>query len=199
MLGASEIPFADAYPKPKALTADGLKRIEQAFVDAVERCKQIGCKFTSKFLTEKHNRLICMKVDFIQLHFAHGYLVHTFLSPLSNNRTDSYGGPALANRTRFPLRLAKACRDVWAGPLIVRISASDWADELGPEGSEEDGWNWWGVKQSTIFAGELEKLGVDVVDVSSGGLWAKQKIELKPGYQVCVFSTYPTSRRAHSV
>jgi 2,4-dienoyl-CoA reductase-like NADH-dependent reductase (Old Yellow Enzyme family) len=67
---------------------------------------------------------------------------------------------------------------------MVRISASDWAQELGDEGSEETGWKWWGIEQSKIFVGELEKLGVDMVDVSSGGQYEKQNIDIRPGYQV---------------
>lgn len=110
------------------------------------------------------------------------------LSPLSNVRSDDYGG-SLENRLRWPLRVAKLCREAWADkPLFVRISASDWADELGPEKGADGLWKWWGVEQSKTFVGELEKIGIDLVDVSSGGLWVKQKITLGPGYQVKIRS-----------
>lgn len=122
-------------------------------------------------------------VDFIEIHAAHGYLFHSFVSPLSNVRDDEFGGQPLENRMRFPLRIIKACRKAWpTNPLFVRISASDWAE--GPE--QSDGlWQQWGIEQSKVFVGELMKLGVDLVDCSSGGNWAKQNIPLKHGYQVC--------------
>ena len=121
-------------------------------------------------------------VDFIEIHGAHGYLLHSFYSPLSNTRTDAYGGQQLANRLAFPLRLIKSCRAAWPDkPLFVRISATDWA--RGPE-QEGGKWKQWGIEQSKIFVGELVKLGVDLVDCSSGGNWVKQVIDVKPGYQV---------------
>lgn len=124
-------------------------------------------------------------VDFIELHFAHGYLLHSFLSPLSNVRNDKWGGEPLENRFRWPLRVAKLCRDEWSDrPLFVRISASDWAEAVGPEKSSNGEWKWWGIDQSKLFVGELKKIGIDLVDVSSGGLWEKQAIKVGPGYQV---------------
>ena len=84
--------------------------------------------------------------------------------------------------------MTELARKAWPDkPLFVRISASDWAQELGPEKSPDGKWNWWGIEQSVILAGELEKLGVDLIDVSSGGNYSKQKISVGPGYQVsCV-------------
>ncbi|EEB98346.1 hypothetical protein MPER_02161, partial [Moniliophthora perniciosa FA553] len=82
---------------------------------------------------------------------------------------------------RWPLRLISRCRSAWKKPLFVRISASDWAE--GPEKNDDGTWAQWGIEQSTIFAGEMEKIGVDLVDVSSAGNWFKQKIAVKPRYQ----------------
>lgn len=122
-------------------------------------------------------------VDFVEIHGAHGYLIHSFLSPLSNTRSDAYGGQSFENRTRFFLRVVKAIRAVWAEkPLFVRISASDWAE--GPEKDSAGKWLQWGIEQSILLTGELKKLGVDLIDVSSGGNWAAQKIPVVPGYQV---------------
>lgn len=122
-------------------------------------------------------------VDFIEIHAAHGYLFHSFLSPLSNTRPDKFGGQSLENRLRFPLRVIKRCREAWPSkPLFVRISASDWAE--GPEKGEDGTWNQWGIEQSIVLVGELKKLGVDLIDCSSGGNWFKQDIKLGPGYQV---------------
>ncbi|KAH8835474.1 NADH:flavin oxidoreductase/NADH oxidase [Flagelloscypha sp. PMI_526] len=160
--GPSAIPFSDAYPTPKALDKAGIERIRIAFRDAVKRSETAG-------------------FDFIELHFAHGYLLHTFLSPLSNQRNDEYGG-SLENRMRLALELVKEVRAAWPDkPLFVRISASDWG-----EGDEQiDGeWKWWGIEQSKVLAGELAKLGVDLIDVSSGGMWTKAKYVVGDGYQV---------------
>ncbi|KAG6821413.1 hypothetical protein H0H93_014210 [Arthromyces matolae] len=145
------------------MTEQDLNTLTQAFVSAVERANSVG-------------------FDFIEIHAAHGYLLHSFLSPLSNLRQDQYGGQSFENRTRFPLRVIEACRNAWDKPLWVRISASDWAE--GPEQDEGAIWKQWGIEQSKLFTGEMQKLGVDLVDVSSGGNWLKQKIPLKHGYQV---------------
>ncbi|KAJ7636988.1 putative NADH:flavin oxidoreductase 1 [Roridomyces roridus] len=159
----SDIPFSDTYPKPKAMTVEDLQYVEDAFAASAERCKQIG-------------------FDFIELHGAHGYLVHEFLSPLSNSRTDEYGG-SLENRMRYPLRLLQRLRSVWDKPLFVRISAFDWVE--GPEKADDGTYLQWGIEQSTIFVSEMLKLGViDLLDVSSSGLSSKQKITVGPGYQV---------------
>ena len=123
-----------------------------------------------------------LAVDFIELHGAHGYLLHEFVSPLSNVRTDQYGG-SLENRLRFPLQVVERVRGVWDKPLFVRISAADWAE--GPEQDPSTGeWKQWGIEQSKIYVGELKKLGVDLIDCSSGGNWVQQKFTLGPGYQV---------------
>ena len=127
------------------------------------------------------NSYLRLQDDFIELHAAHGYLFHNFLSPLSNKRTDQYGG-SLENRMRWPLRVIKLMRDAWEGPFFVRISATDWADF--PEKGEDGGWKQWGIEQSKIFAGELKKIGVDLIDVSAAGNWNGQKIPVGPGYQV---------------
>ncbi|KAI8981391.1 FMN-linked oxidoreductase [Trametes punicea] len=161
--GPSEIPFSDQYPKPKAMTEQQMQSLLEAFTKAVERCKEAG-------------------YDFIEVHAAHGYLLHEFVSPLSNVRTDKYGG-SLENRLRFPLEVVKTVRAAWDKPLFVRISATDWAE--GPEKDPGTGeWRQWGIEQSKIYAGELKKLGVDLIDCSSGGNWVQQKIVLQPGYQV---------------
>lgn len=122
-------------------------------------------------------------VDFIELHGAHGYLLHAFCSPLSNTRTDSYGG-SLSNRISWPLRIVERVRAAWdpKKPLFYRISATDWAET--PEKSDSGEWLQWGPEQNAVLVGELIKLGVDLVDVSTGGNWAGQKIPVGPNYQV---------------
>lgn len=129
--------------------------------------------------------LICTLplVDFIELHGAHGYLLHAFCSPLSNTRTDSYGG-SLSNRIAWPLRIVERVRAAWdpKKPLFYRISATDWAET--PEKSDSGEWLQWGPEQNAVLVGELIKLGVDLVDVSTGGNWAGQKIPVGPYYQV---------------
>lgn len=168
---ASDIPFSEQYPKPKAMTSEKIDEVKQAFVDAIKRCKTIG-------------------FDFIEIHGAHGYLLHNFYSPVSNKRTDKYGG-SFENRTRLLLEVTELARKEWGEdkPLFVRISASDWAEqELGPEKAADGTWKWWGIEQSKMLVGELIKRGVDLVDVSSGGNWVQQKIPIGPGYQVRTYS-----------
>jgi 2,4-dienoyl-CoA reductase-like NADH-dependent reductase (Old Yellow Enzyme family) len=111
--------------------------------------------------------------EVIELHMAHGYLMHEFLSPLSNHRTDDFGG-SLANRMRLPLRVAAEVRAAWPMhlPMFVRISATDWAD------------NGWDLPQSIALAKEMKKLNVDLIDCSSGGLIPGVRIPLENGYQV---------------
>jgi NADPH2 dehydrogenase len=137
-----------------ALDAVGLTRVRKAFVDATHRAVRLG-------------------MNAIELHGAHGYLLHEFLSPLSNQRTDEYGG-TLQNRMRFPLEVFDAVRDALPAdkPLGVKVSATDWV----PGG--------WDLEQTIGFARELQKRSVDWVDVSSAGLSPLQKITLGPGYQV---------------
>jgi 2,4-dienoyl-CoA reductase-like NADH-dependent reductase (Old Yellow Enzyme family) len=153
-LAPSAIPYSDRYAMPRALDEAGLEKVRRDFLDATRRALRID-------------------IDAIELHFAHGYLVHEFLSPLSNQRTDEYGG-SLANRMRFPLELFDAVRAAWPQerPLGVRISATDYA---------EGGWN---LEESVEFARELARRGCDFVDTSSGGLVPHQQIEPRPGYQV---------------
>ena len=123
----------------------------------------------------------------IEVHAAHGYLLHQFLSPLSNTRSDEYGGQSFENRIRFPLRVVEAIHEAWGDKLLfVRLSATDWAD--GPEQDSEGKWSQWGVEQTVMLTGELKKLGVDLVDISSGGNWSAQKVVVGPGYQVCFSS-----------
>jgi 2,4-dienoyl-CoA reductase-like NADH-dependent reductase (Old Yellow Enzyme family) len=150
----SAIAFQPDYPFPKALTLAEIGNIREAFVAATRRALEAGFQV-------------------VELHFAHGYLMHEFLSPLSNQRTGPYGGP-FENRIRFALETAKAVRAVWPEhlPLFARISASDWA---------EGGWD---IDESVEFSRRLCGLGVDLIDCSSGGLAPQQKIKLGPGYQV---------------
>lgn len=149
----SAIPYAPDWHTPKALDEAGIKKIVDDFTRAAKRARELG-------------------LDVVELHFAHGYLGHQFLSPLTNQRDDRYGG-SLENRMRFPLELFDAVRAVWDDkPLGTRISATDWA---------EGGWD---VAQSIALVNELKKRGCDFVDVSSGGLVAHQKISIGPGYQV---------------
>lgn len=148
------------------MTEEDMQYVEDAFVAATIRAEKAG-------------------FDFIEIHAAHGYLLSSFMSPLSNTREDSYGGQSLENRLRFPLRIVKRLREVWPEdkPLFVRISGTEWAE--GPEKDDVGNWTSWGIEQSIILSGELKKLGVDLIDMSSGGNWSKQKIDFwKPGYQV---------------
>ena len=153
-LAPSAIPFGPDWHVPQALSREGLAAVKAAFISAAERATRIG-------------------FDLAELHGAHGYLLHEFLSPLSNQRDDEYGGK-LENRMRFPLEVFAAVRSVWPGdkPLGIRISATDWID------------GGWTVEESLVLAGELKSLGCDFIDVSSGALDPRQKIPLGPGYQV---------------
>ena len=153
-LAPSNIPHTDGDTVPLALDGAALQQISDDFVAAAKRAHGLG-------------------LDGIELHGAHGYLLHQFLSPLSNQRTDQYGG-ALENRIKYPLEIFKAVRAaVPAGMAVgMRISATDWV---------EGGWD---IEQSVVFAQELEKLGCDFIHVSSGGLSPAQKIPLGPNYQI---------------
>ncbi|KAF7339303.1 putative NADPH dehydrogenase C23G7.10c [Mycena sanguinolenta] len=164
----SAIPWSDTYPNPKAMTEEDMQYVEDAFAAAVKRCREIGCQTD----------------DFIEVHAAHGYLMSSFVSPLSNNRTDQYGG-SLENRLRFPNRILQRIRSEWQDkPLFVRISATDWAE--GPEKSEDGTWLQFGIEQSIIWVEKMLSLGVvDMLDCSTGGNWSKQKIPaIEHGYQV---------------
>lgn len=140
---------------PQSLSVEQLHELTAYFVKAVERSERLG-------------------IDAIELHSAHGYLLHQFLSPIANQRTDQYGG-SLENRMRYPIELFRAMRAAWPEhkPLGIRISASDW-----------DTASSWGIEEAIVFCRSLEKEGCDWIDASSGGVSANQKIELKPGYQV---------------
>ncbi len=161
----SALRFADAYPLPVALDSAGLEKVIADFASAAERARSAG-------------------FDVVEIHAAHGYLLHEFLSPLSNHRTDQYGG-SFENRVRFPLEVIRAVREAWPAhlPVLVRISATDWAPEsLGPS---------WTLEQSVAFARLLKEAGVDLVDVSTGGNHPAQQIPLGPGYQT------PHAERIH--
>ncbi|KZT65810.1 FMN-linked oxidoreductase [Daedalea quercina L-15889] len=156
---ASAIRFSDTFPQPKELTLEGIKRIKHAFVDAARRALRAG-------------------FDVIEIHNAHGYLLHGFVSPVSNKRTDEYGG-SFENRTRLTLEIVDAVRAVIPPdmPLFLRISATDWLEE-----SMKDEPSW--TPQDTVrLAGLLAEHGVDLLDVSSGGTHRAQKIHGGPAYQ----------------
>jgi 2,4-dienoyl-CoA reductase-like NADH-dependent reductase (Old Yellow Enzyme family) len=150
----SPIPFRPEDHPSAELTRAQLQETVQAFVAAAKRAERAGFRL-------------------IELHAAHGYLLHEFSSPLSNHRKDEYGG-SLENRIRFPLEVTRALREAWPAeyPMFLRISASDWI---------EGGWD---VEQSIVFAREAAALGVDLIDVSSGGLALGAKVSVGPGYQV---------------
>jgi 2,4-dienoyl-CoA reductase-like NADH-dependent reductase (Old Yellow Enzyme family) len=150
----SAIPHAQSEAVPLALDAAGLARVKDGFVAAARRADALG-------------------LDAIELHGAHGYLLHQFLSPLSNRRDDDYGG-ALENRMRFPLEVFQAVRDAVSPEMVVgmRISASDWVD------------GGWDLEQSLVLAQALERLGCQFIHVSSGGVSPQQKIPVGPGYQI---------------
>jgi 2,4-dienoyl-CoA reductase-like NADH-dependent reductase (Old Yellow Enzyme family) len=150
----SALPHKEGETPPLALDAAGLIRVREAFVASAKRAARLG-------------------IDGLEIHAAHGYLLHQFLSPIANQRTDEYGG-SLENRMRFPLEIFDAVRAVFSAdrPVGVRVSASDWV---------EGGWD---LEQSIVFTRELQKRGVDWLDTSSGGVSPLQKIPLEPGYQV---------------
>lgn len=155
----SAIPFADHYPRPVELDAQGIAKVREAFTAAAARALEAG-------------------FDVMEIHAAHGYLLHQFLSPLSNRRTDAYGG-AFANRARLLLEVVDAVRGVWPAPrpLFVRISATDWAD------------GGWDLPQSIQLSRLLREHGVDLIDVSSGGMVPNAAIPVGPGYQVSFAET----------
>ncbi|KAI0042481.1 FMN-linked oxidoreductase [Auriscalpium vulgare] len=162
--GPSAIPWSDHHSTPKALTEEDLQYVEDAFVASTKRAIEAG-------------------FDFIELHFAHGYLFHAFLSPLSNIRTDAYGGESYENRIRYPMRVMNSVRAAWGDrPLFVRLSGTDWAE--GPERGDDGKWKQWGIEQTKAFSGELLKAGADLIDMSTGGNWSAQKIPVAPGFQV---------------
>ncbi len=151
---ASAIPFNPKYVPPVALDKTGLKKVRDAFAASAVRAARIG-------------------LDAIQIHAAHGYLLHQFMSPLANQRTDEYGG-SLENRLRFPLEVFEAVRQAFPSDkaVTVRVSATDWVD-----GGLD-------IDQTIAFAQMLDERGCDAIHVSSGGLHIEQKIPLGPNYQV---------------
>jgi 2,4-dienoyl-CoA reductase-like NADH-dependent reductase (Old Yellow Enzyme family) len=154
VVAPSPEPFFEQDPPSTALDEAGLEEIAAAFESAAHRALTAGFKV-------------------VELHSAHGYLLHEFLSPLSNRRTDDYGG-TLENRLRFPLRIAERLRNAIPSslPLFVRISATDWAD------------GGWDIDQSVVYARHLKGVGADLIDVSSGGVVPKANIPVNKGYQV---------------
>jgi 2,4-dienoyl-CoA reductase-like NADH-dependent reductase (Old Yellow Enzyme family) len=149
----SPIAFSDKYAVPQPLDPPGIDALVRAFAQAARRAHTAG-------------------FDFVEIHAAHGYLLHEFLSPLANQRTDSYGG-SFENRIRFLLQVVDAVRTAWPShlPLFVRISATDWAD------------GGWTIDESVALAGHLRAHGVDLVDCSSGGLVPYAKIPVAPAFQ----------------
>ena len=150
----SAIAFADDYPQPREMTEDDIRKAVEDFIQAAKRSVDAG-------------------FEVIEIHAAHGYLFHEFLSPLSNKRTDEYGG-SLENRMRFPLEVSRRVREIVPEnlPVFVRISATDWTD---------GGWN---LEQSVEFCKELKNIGIDLIDVSTGGNVPDARIPVAPGYQV---------------
>jgi len=152
--GPSTVPHKEGEAPPLAFDAAGLQRIRDAFVATAQRAERLG-------------------IDALEVHSAHGYLLHQFLSPISNKRTDQYGG-SLENRLRYPLEVFDAVRAAFPAhkPVGIKVSSTDWV---------EGGWD---IEQTIAFAHELKKRGVDWIDASSGGVSPLQKIPLGPGYQV---------------
>jgi 2,4-dienoyl-CoA reductase-like NADH-dependent reductase (Old Yellow Enzyme family) len=153
-IGPSPIAFDTKYPVPREMNISDIDELVHHFVASAKLSLTAG-------------------FEVIELHMAHGYLLHEFLSPLANHRTDDYGG-SLENRMRLPLRVAAAVREVWPGalPLFVRISATDWVD------------GGWDLPQSIKLSRALKEIGVDLIDCSSGAMVPYAKMKIGPGYQV---------------
>ncbi|MGZ3804983.1 MAG: NADH:flavin oxidoreductase/NADH oxidase [Pseudobdellovibrionaceae bacterium] len=150
----SPVAFSSEHPVPRELTAKDIESIVEDFAEAAKRSLEAG-------------------FEVIEIHGAHGYLLHEFLSPISNRRSDEYGG-SLENRMRFPLEVAERIRKIWPAkwPVFVRISATDWV---------EQGWD---LPQSIVFAKQLKEIGIDLIDCSSGGTSTQVRFSPGPGYQV---------------
>ena len=150
----SATPYNQAFPAPTALDEAGMAKVIDDFRAAAKRADAIG-------------------FEVLEIHMAHGYLLHQFLSPLSNQRNDGYGG-SLEGRMRFPLEVFAAVRDIWPThkALGVRISATDWVESSS-----------WSVAEASCFTGALKAAGAEFIDVSSGGNSPAQKIDAGPGYQ----------------
>lgn len=153
-MAPSPIPFDDGYPVPNEMSTRDVRDVLSQFIQAARRSLDAG-------------------FEVLEIHMAHGYLLHEFLSPLSNKRTDEFGG-TFENRIRFPLEVASALREVWPGnfPLFVRISCTDWV---------EGGWD---LEQSIEFCRRLKEIGADLIDCSSGALVPRAQIPAGPGFQV---------------
>ena len=153
-LAPSALPFRDTDEPPREMTHDDIEQVITQFVEATRRSVEAGFQA-------------------VEIHMAHGYLLHEFLSPLSNSRSDEYGG-SLEARAKFPLQVARAVRATFPStlPVFVRVSATDWV---------EGGWD---LPQSIQFARWLKEKGIDLIDCSSGGLVPGAKIPIAPGYQV---------------
>ncbi|GAB6281282.1 MAG: NADH:flavin oxidoreductase/NADH oxidase [Ignavibacterium sp.] len=153
-IAPSAIPFAENFPQPKEMTIDDIHKVKNEFIKAAQRSIESGFQV-------------------IELHFAHGYLIHQFISPLSNKRTDDYGG-SYENRVRFAIEVAKEIRDNIQSdiPLFVRLSCSDWVE------------NGWDIEQSVLLSKALKEVGVDLIDCSSGGNVIDAKIPAGFGYQI---------------
>lgn len=154
VMGPSDVAFSPNYPQPHEMSVSDIRATIDAFVASCGRSLAAGFEVP-------------------EIHAAHGYLAHEFLSPLSNVRKDAYGG-SLENRMRFPLELCAAVREAWPReqPVFLRISASDW---------KEGGWD---IAQSVELCKRAKQLGIDLIDVSSGGNVSDAKIAIRPGYQV---------------
>lgn len=151
VLGPSAIPFHENYPHPKEMTKEDIATLKRAWVGAVNRA--VRCGF-----------------DVIEVHNAHGYLLHSFVSPATNKRTDEYGG-SFENRTRLTREIVELTRSNMPKdmPLFVRISATDWL--------EHESFDSWKIEDTVKFAEMVTPLGVDLIDVSSGGNHANQKVK----------------------
>ena len=154
IVGASAVPFKEGHPTPHTLSLDEISEIKLAFRQAAQRSHAAGFKL-------------------IEIHAAHGYLLHSFYSPLANLRADEYGG-SFENRTRLLLEVVGEIRSVWPDelPLAVRLSCSDWVD------------GGWTIEHTVALAKLLKQAGVDLIDCSSGGNAAQAKVPATPGYQV---------------
>lgn len=153
-MAPSPIPFSEGETPPREMSAGGIEEVIAQFAEAARRSFAAGFQV-------------------VEIHMAHGYLLHEFLSPLSNHRTDEYGG-GLESRSRFPLRVARAVREAFPShlPVFARISATDWV---------EGGWD---LQQSVQLARWLKEAGVDLIDCSSGGAVPGARIPVSPGYQI---------------
>jgi 2,4-dienoyl-CoA reductase-like NADH-dependent reductase (Old Yellow Enzyme family) len=157
VVAPSAVAFSETYPQPVALDQIGIRKVIRDFVAATDRALVAG-------------------FDVVEVHAAHGYLLHQFLSPIANQRTDEYGG-SFDNRVRLTREVVRAVREVWPAnlPLFVRVSATDWA---------EGGLRSWDIDETVALACLLKADGADLIDTSSGGMLARPNIPLSPGYQV---------------